>query len=297
MATVTDLQYGALLDALHGVRWVARTPSRRLGSPGAHRSARRGSSAEFAEHREYRPGDDPRRLDWKLLARSGRTYLRLAIEGATMPTELVLDASASMAYPETTLDKWDLARQLCVGLARVAHATGDPVGLRVAGGAAAGRVAAAARSGVVADVCALLTTVAPVGASALAPTITDAARTAGRIVVVSDFLGDAPEIVTALRAFAGRGGEAHVVHIVAAEEIDPVSVSPLVSDPEAPEHRRAFGPAERAAYRAAFATWREEMGDELRRAGAWYHLQVTGADPVERIVRRIAGPAQTGTAA
>ena len=65
-----------MLDALRGVRWPARRPVA-AGLPGAHRSRQRGTSGEFTEYRLYRQGDDPRRLDWKLLARSDRAFVRL----------------------------------------------------------------------------------------------------------------------------------------------------------------------------------------------------------------------------
>ena len=69
--------YAELLDALSGLTWpsVART---RAGEPGAHRSTRLGRSPEFTEYRAYRPGDDLRRLDWKLFGRTDRPFLRIA---------------------------------------------------------------------------------------------------------------------------------------------------------------------------------------------------------------------------
>src|SRR5215216_3124507 len=124
--------YGPLFDALRGVHWPARRAVAG-GATGAHQSRMRGVSAEFTEYRTYRQGDDPRRLDWKLLARSDRAYVRLATDRAVLPTTIVVDASASMAFPSDTLAKWRHAREIVVGLAAVAHADGDPVGL-VAGG-------------------------------------------------------------------------------------------------------------------------------------------------------------------
>src|SRR5687768_18613293 len=122
--------YGELLDALRGVTWPARRAARGSTS-GTHRSRLRGVSPEFTEYRPYRQGDDPRRLDWKLLARSDRAYIRLADDHSVLATTIVVDASASMAFPTATLGKWRTACALAVGLAAVAHAGGDPVGLIV----------------------------------------------------------------------------------------------------------------------------------------------------------------------
>ncbi|HEY0971710.1 MAG TPA: DUF58 domain-containing protein, partial [Gemmatimonadales bacterium] len=135
----TSPSYGLLLDSLRGVRWPARRAVAG-GLPGAHASRRRGSAAEFSEYRSYRQGDDPRRLDWRLLARSDRAYVRIAEERSVLPTILVADATASMAYPADTGAKWARAREVAVALAAVAHAAGDPVGLVAASGAAVRRL-------------------------------------------------------------------------------------------------------------------------------------------------------------
>src|SRR6476619_2451550 len=95
---MTSGPYGPLLDAVRGVRWPA---ARRVAGAtlGAHPSKLRGNSSEFSEFRPYRQGDDPRRLDWRLLARSDRAYVRLADDHALLPTLAIVDASASMAFP------------------------------------------------------------------------------------------------------------------------------------------------------------------------------------------------------
>src|SRR4026208_1346065 len=123
--------YAARLWAGGGLRWPARAVVRG-GIPGAHTSRFRGISAEFTEYRPYRQGDDPRRIDWKLFARSDRAYIRLSNDRAILPTMIVLDASASMAFPVATKAKWKLAAQLGVGLGAVARHSGEPAGRGVA---------------------------------------------------------------------------------------------------------------------------------------------------------------------
>src|SRR5688500_3014691 len=121
----------SLFDSLRGLNWPTRR--RALGAlPGTHRSRLRGTAPELSEYRLYRQGDDPRQLDWKLLARSDRAYIRLAEDRSLLATWFVVDASASMAFPEGTRDKWKLATDMTLGLASVALASGDPVGLIVA---------------------------------------------------------------------------------------------------------------------------------------------------------------------
>src|SRR5437660_3131869 len=111
-----EASYGALLDAVRGVHWQARRAvSGALA--GVHASKVRGTSAEFTEYRLYRQGDDPRRIDWRLLARTDRAYLRLATDRATLPTTIVVDASASMRFPVTDRAQWRFAVEIAVGLA------------------------------------------------------------------------------------------------------------------------------------------------------------------------------------
>src|SRR3954464_10044098 len=114
----TAVSYGALLDAVRGVHWQARRAV--TGAiAGTHHSKMRGTSAEFTEYRLYRQGDDARRIDWRLLARSDRAYIRLATDRAVLPTTIVIDASSSMAFPLVSNAKWHQAQQLAIGLAAV----------------------------------------------------------------------------------------------------------------------------------------------------------------------------------
>ena len=198
-----------MLDALRGVRWPAR---RTVGAalPGAHRSDQRGTSGEFTEYRVYRQGDDPRQLDWKLLARSDRAFVRLTDDRAVVSTWLALDASLSMSYPDTAtnpnglLSKWHFARSIAVGLSAVAHASGDPVGLVTTGAHGPQRLPARTRRGTVGECARLLDRITPGGSHALAPLLrTTPAR--ARLVIITDLLGDADDLlrVAAQRCAAG----------------------------------------------------------------------------------------------
>src|SRR3954465_7012630 len=110
----------SVLDAVRGLVWHARRKAR-SALPGAHDATTRGASAEFVEYRPYRQGDDPGKIDWKLLGRTDRVYVRLSPERSIRPTMLVLDASASMAFPTATRAKWTAAGRLGLGLAAVAR--------------------------------------------------------------------------------------------------------------------------------------------------------------------------------
>jgi uncharacterized protein (DUF58 family) len=279
--------YGALLDALRGVRWPARRPARGA-TTGAHPSRLTGVSPEFTEYRPYRQGDDPRRLDWRLLARTDRAYLRITSDRATLGTVIAVDASASMDFPRGAGSKWAHARAVAVGLAAVAHADGDPVGLVVAGARGAVTLPPRTRRGVVGEIARALDAVEPGGGAPLAPAV--AALGVPRIAVVSDFLGDdADALLRAARERVSAGGEAFAVHVVAREELEPPASAMMATDPEHPEVARALAEGTRDEYVRAFAAWREALARDWLGAGASYRLCATD-EPAARAVREIARP-------
>lgn len=280
--------YGALLDAVRGVQW----PARRVvsgGLAGAHHSRMRGTSTEFAEYRLYRQGDDPRRIDWRLLARSDRAYIRLATDRAVLPTTIVLDTSASMAFPLATHAKWRLAQEMAVGLAAVAQAGGDPIGIALADRRGQTRLVAPRMRRSVVDEIAHVVADAEVGGGAPLAPLVRAVRSA-RIAIISDLLGDADDVLREVRAHAAGGGEAHVIHIVAREELDLPRRTLLAADPEDPSLERLLTETTRRAYEEAFGEWRAEMARQVRGGGAAY-MEVVTDEPAAHAVRRITRPA------
>jgi len=201
-------QYATLLDAVRGIRWPARSAVRG-GIPGAHTSRLRGISAEFTEYRPYRQGDDTRRIDWKLFARSDRAYIRLSNDRAILPTMIVLDASASMAFPVSTNAKWMLAAQLGVALGAVARSSGDPVGLVIAQEEEPLLLAPRMRRSVTLEIIRAVSGTRPSGNAPLAPSVSIAAQYGGRLVIVTDLLGDAAELLTVASRLVAAGREVH----------------------------------------------------------------------------------------
>ncbi len=101
---------------------------------GARMSALKGSSQEFAEYRAYAPGDDPRQLDWKVLARTDRYYIRERQAESMMAFYALLDGSGSMGYSSQGRErKWDYACRLGLAFAYLAMAAKDAAGIGVFG--------------------------------------------------------------------------------------------------------------------------------------------------------------------
>jgi uncharacterized protein (DUF58 family) len=282
-------EYAALLDAVRGIRWPARSAVRG-GIPGAHTSRLRGISAEFTEYRPYRQGDDTRRIDWKLFARSDRAYIRLSNDRAILPTMIVLDASASMAFPVASNAKWTLAAQIGVALGAVARNSGDPVGLVVAHGEEPLLLAPRMRRSVTHDIIRAVAATRPGGGGPLAPSVSIAAQSGGRLVIVTDFLGDAEELLTVASRLVAAGREVHAVHVIAPEEIDPRSEAAMVSDPEALSVRRALTSDTREQYVAAYAAWRDRIAHDFSDAGVAYATAIVGDETPDHLIRRITAP-------
>ena len=279
--------YALVLDAVRGMGWPAL---RRVRSavPGPHLSRVRGTSAEVVEYRGYRQGDDPKRIDWKLVGRTNRVYVRVSHERALLPTTIVLDASGSMAFPPDTHDKWELARRLAIGLASVARHGGDPVGLSVvaAGGT---RVVAPRTRRTVLEEMMTAADVVPSASAPVAPAFADAARQSARVVLITDFLAEGEALLREARSFVARGGELYAIHVVDALELEPDRKKLLLVDPEDPALRRPMSLAARAIYVKRFSAWRAELAREWRRAGAVYVMVVPQQESIRQMVRRITG--------
>lgn len=104
---------------------------------GLHAGRERGAGVEFSEYRAYAPGDEWRRVDWKLLARADRYFVREAERDSHVATWLWLDATASMAEPSREIngiDKLWFARTVLACVAAIAQRQGDAFGLVVCGG-------------------------------------------------------------------------------------------------------------------------------------------------------------------
>src|SRR5262245_11036147 len=96
---------------------------------GLHRSPFHGFNVEFAEYREYSPGDDLRRLDWPVLGRTDRFYVKQYEEESNLRATMVLDCSASMSYGARALNKFNYSAVAVASLATLLVEQQDPVGM------------------------------------------------------------------------------------------------------------------------------------------------------------------------
>lgn len=263
----------------------------RTTTVGAHTAKRIGPNVEVTEYRPYRQGDDPRRLDWKLLARTDRAYVRLAPDMATSPTLLVLDGSASMGAAIGGDSKWRQARMLCVGLAAVGHGAADPVGLVIAHAGGPRRLVPRARGDVVREMIRVVDAVQPEGTASLAPLL-DGTRGVERIVIITDLLGDVDALLARTASLIARAIEVVVVHLVSRAELALGADRAVAVDPEDSTLRRPLSKGARRQYDDAFAAFRQSMRNQWLATGARYVTVVDDeppADAVRRVVRTASG--------
>ncbi|HEU5169176.1 MAG TPA: DUF58 domain-containing protein [Gemmatimonadales bacterium] len=261
---------------------------------GLHRSPRRGFSVEFAEHRMYQPGDDLRYVDWKIVGRNDRYYVKQYEEETNLRAMVVLDASRSMAWsgdPDTVLPKLAYAQRLAAALALVLLRQRDATGLIVFDQDVRAVTPPRARLAHWWQLLATLDAVEPGRGTAAEPAlrrVMDQLRRRGLVVFVSDLLLDRALALKALRFLRHRGHQVIVLHVM-----DPAELAlrgPAEARFEDPETRAAvvvrpkeWAAAFRETVEHAIAAWRLEC----RRHGIAYHPVRTDT-PFGTVLRRVA---------
>ena len=218
----------AALAKIHRLELIARGVVEGFVS-GKHRSPYHGFSVEFAEHREYAPGDNIRDLDWKVYGRSDRYYIKQYMEETNLRATILLDASGSMEYTGSLaashsgrrLSKFEYARYLAASLSHLLIHQQDAVGLVTFDTAVRRYLPCRSRASHLRVLLEELATTEPGRETGLAPIFDDIAERIhrrGLIIVISD-LFDAPEkILKALHHFRFRKHEVVVFHVMAEEE-------------------------------------------------------------------------------
>jgi uncharacterized protein (DUF58 family) len=197
---------------------------------GRHKSPYKGFSVEFAEHRQYVPGDDTRDLDWRVLAKSDRYYIKQYIEETNLRSVILLDASGSMRYVGQQaarhdghpLSKFEYGQFLAASLAHLMIHQQDAVGLVTFDTRIRRYIPSRARVSHLRGILQELCETQPGDETALAPIFHDIAERAhrrGLIVIISDLFDNPDEILGALHHFRYRKHEVLVLHVMAEEEL------------------------------------------------------------------------------
>jgi uncharacterized protein (DUF58 family) len=272
--------------------------------PGLHASTRRGPSAELVDRRAYTPGDDPRRIDWRVFARTRQLLVKQARRDSELPVHLVLDASGSMSFrgPRAARSKIDHARLLAAALAHVFLKAGDRVGLLAFGREEIALAPAGGGRRRLVHVTQALEAIEPGGevdALAALHALRPLARRRGVIVLVSDLLvADLDPLFRELRAFAAYGHDVIALQVRDPEEVQLVLPGAYrFVDPETGAERDADVAQTAAAYEERALAFARAARELARSARIDHALAATDRSPVEPLAEVLAARERTGRGA
>jgi uncharacterized protein (DUF58 family) len=287
---------GVPLASPEVLRRLQLTVTRRLDGmlQGDHQGLVPGHGSEPGETRPYEPGDDVRRIDWNVTARSADTHIRQTIADRELEVTLVVDASPSLAYGTALRTKQELALSAAAAVGFLSARGGNRIGARIL--VPGGRVVAVPHRPGRDALMALLHRIAATPlvdgtrvdlADGLAQVATGQRRR-GLVVVISDFL-DAGDWPRPLRALAHRH-ELLAAHLLDPRELELPGMGVVsLTDPATGRTRSvALTPAVRQRFAAAAAAQQAEIAARLRRSGAGHLVLRTDRDWLVDVARFLA---------
>jgi uncharacterized protein (DUF58 family) len=248
---------------------------------GLHRSARRGFSVEFAEHRPYQAGDDLRYIDWKIAARLDRWVVKQYEEETNLRATIVLDVSRSMDWSGAAarLTKLAYAEQLSAALALLFLRQHDAVGLIRFDDRVRTSLPPRSRTNHWRRIVAALDEPGTARATHAPEALEAAGRLIvrrGMVVLISDLLLEPEPVLAVLRGMRRAGHQVTVLHIMDPAERDlPSATEAIFVDPESGDEIPATVGDVRAAYRATVAEALDEWRAALTSVGASYEVVST----------------------
>lgn len=239
---------------------------------GLHRSPLRGFSVEFAEYRPYSIGDDPRKLDWKLLARTDRYYVKQFEDETNRRCYIANDKSLSMQYGSTGYTKAEYATTFAATLAYYLTLQRDAVGVMSCGTDDRQYIPPRRRTGHLQQLFGILELASQGTQSDLGASLSELAglsQRRGLIVLVSDLLTEPESIYQPLGYLRGRGHDIVVVRILdPAEYALDLSASSMLRDMETGKEMYIDPAAARADYRLRFDKHEAQVLDICHRRNA-----------------------------
>jgi len=252
---------------------------------GLHRSPYHGFSVEFAEHRQYMPGDPLRHLDWKVLAKSDRKYIKQYEEETNLRAMLLVDTSASMGYGSHGITKLDYARQLAAALAYLMLRQNDAVGMFAFASGQGEQIPPRSTMGHVRPLLLLLERLTPGGTTNFASSLHSLAERMtrrGLVVILSDLLDEPDRIEQAIHHFRHRKHEVLVFHVLDPQEVSFNFEREAVYVDMESGARVTTRPRElRSDYRARVGEWRDRIRQYCIEKNAGY-VPVTTDQPYDR---------------
>ncbi len=245
---------------------------------GLHRSPYHGFSVEFAEHREYVPGDDLRYVDWKVFGRKDRYYLKQFEEETNFACSLLLDTSQSMNYRSATsaMSKLEYAKHAAAAIAYLTIQQQDAAGLVTFSESVHDVVRPSSQPSHLRQLLHMMEQAQPGGDTSLGPVLHDLAeriRKRGLVIIFSDLFDDPETLLLGLKHFRHRRHDVSVIQVIDPAEQDfPFEEPTLFKGMEQPVESLTEPRTVANAYRTEFAGFLETMASSCRNLGMDYHL-------------------------
>jgi uncharacterized protein (DUF58 family) len=232
---------------------------------GLHKSPYSGLSVEFAEHREYAPGDDVRYVDWKVFGKTDRFYLKRFEEETNFACHLLLDASESMSYRSkgAAVSKLEYAQYVAAALAHLVIRQQDAIGLSTFNTSVTKFLGPSSQPAHLKQLVHLMEHTPAGGETALGPIFHDLAeriRKRGLVIILSDLFDDVGTLLSGLKHFRHRRHDVSVMQVIDPAEQDfpfedPTRFRGLEGLPEQNAEPRAL----RRAYQAEFESFLKQV--------------------------------------
>jgi uncharacterized protein (DUF58 family) len=190
---------------------------------GAHKSPLRGMAIEFAQHREYAPGDDMRHLDYKVLGRTDRYYVKQYEQETNFVAHLLVDGSESMQYGSGETTKFEYARQMAATLAYLILLQRDAVAVSIFDTVARKRRPRTDKMGRMQDILMTLSAFEPMEQTDIAHMLHDLAaelKRKGIVILISDLFDDEERVVEGIQHLLFGGHEVLVFHVMDHAEVE-----------------------------------------------------------------------------
>ena len=252
---------------------------------GQHRSPFHGFNIEFAEYREYTPGDDLRRLDWRVFARSDRHYIKQYEEESNVRVTFLIDASASMNYrgAGAALTKFDYAATLVVSLAMLLTRQHDPVGLVLFDESATTVLPPSTTRAQIQVITGLLERCRPARKTELGSLLHSLAsqfRRRNLLVIVSDLFTDLEALYDGLNRLRFSGHEVLLMQVLDRDEVElPFDGPTVFHDIEGEEELFAEPWAFRRSYQKAMKDFLDDVRRECGARG-YDHVRFLTDEPL-----------------
>jgi uncharacterized protein (DUF58 family) len=253
---------------------------------GVHRSRAKGFSVEFEEHREYSPGDEIRRIDWKALGKFDRYFIKEYEDETNLRAYLVLDTSASMDYASNGITKFDYGCTLAASLAYLILKQQDAAGLVTFSSRVESFIPPKAKRDYLIQIIHALENRGPAGETNVGKILEDIGgqiKRRGLVILVSDLLDEPEQVLKGLRLFRFKGNDVIVFHLLDQAELDlPFDGNILFEDLEAANLKVVADPRSiRNTYREVVQEFINEMRKQCRDSSIDYQL-ISTSTPLDQ---------------